>query len=166
MIISIKNDWLLMLCYYKELIYYIQRMVGDKDKAQDIVQETYCRAIEIDSRIVIENKRAYLYKMARNIVFDESNKKKKDAKILFEENSHIIPKSQQPEEIAISINQEETLMQIIQTLPARSQQAFILYTVDGYSRQEISKKMGITSNAVEKHITRATIKIQKKLEEV
>ena len=34
------------------------------------------------------------------------------------------------------------------------------------SRKEIALKMGITINAVEKHITRATMKIQEKLEEV
>lgn len=155
-----------MLDYYHELVYYVQRMVGDKDKAQDVVQETYCRAIEIETRTDIENKRAYLYTMARNIVFDESKYKKKASKVIYEENSHIIPQSQQPEEITIKQNQEEILMEIVKTLPQRSKQAFILFTIDGYTRKEISLKMGISSNAVEKHITRATAKIQKKLEEV
>jgi len=155
-----------MLDYYKELLYYVQRMVGDKDQAKDVIQETYSRAIEVNTRTHINNQRAYLYKMARNIVIDEVNKNKRISKLEYEENSHIIPQEQQPEEILINENQEELLMNIIKTLPSRSQQAFILYTIDGLSRKEIALKMGITSNAVEKHITRATIKIQKKLGEV
>lgn len=155
-----------MIDYYKELFYYVQRMVRDKDKTQDVIQETYARAIEVDSRIKIINKRAYLYKMARNIVIDEIKKNKNISKVAYEDNSNIIPASEQPEEIILNQSLENNLMDIVKTLPSRSKQAFILHTIDGYSRKEIALKMGITINAVEKHITRATMKIQEKLEEV
>lgn len=55
-------------------------------------------------------------------------------------------------------------MQIINDLPQRAKEAFILYTIDGYSRKEIADILGITSNAVEKLIKRATIKVEEELE--
>lgn len=55
-------------------------------------------------------------------------------------------------------------MQIINDLPQRAKEAFILYTIDGYSRKEIAQILGISSNAVEKLIKRATIKVEEELE--
>ena len=55
-------------------------------------------------------------------------------------------------------------MQIIEELPQRAKEAFILYTIDGYSRKEIAQILGISSNAVEKLIKRATIKVEEELE--
>ena len=55
-------------------------------------------------------------------------------------------------------------MQIINDLPQRAKEAFILYTIDDYSRKEIAQILGISSNAVEKLIKRATIKVEEELE--
>ena len=54
-------------------------------------------------------------------------------------------------------------MKVVETLPNRSKEAFLLHTIDGYSRKEIAFMMGISPNAVEKHIIRATKNLQEKL---
>ena len=54
-------------------------------------------------------------------------------------------------------------MKIVDTLPKRSKEAFIFHAIDGYSRKEIAQIMGISQNAVEKHINRAIKKLQEKL---
>lgn len=154
-----------MLEYYKEILYYIQRMVGDKEEAKDVTQEAYIRVLEIDSKSQISNKRAYLYKIARNLVIDGSKKKHKNFEVTYEEDSYSIPKEEQPEEIITTLDEQELLMKTIQTLPAKSKQAFVLHIINGYTRKEISEKMGISTNAVEKHITRATSKIKQKIQE-
>ena len=55
-------------CYYR---------VFDKEKTKDVVQETYTRTWKYmaDGKIV-ENIRALLYRIATNIIIDESKKKK------------------------------------------------------------------------------------------
>lgn len=154
-----------MLEYYKEILNYIQRMIGDKESARDVTQEAYIRVLEIDSKTKIDNKRAYLYKIARNIVFDESKKNKNKTNVLYEEENHFIPKEEQPEEIINKANEQKLLMEAINTLPARNKQAFVLHVIKGYSRKEIAKIMGISTNAVEKNITRASMKIKEIINE-
>lgn len=150
-----------MLEYYKEIVHYVFKLIGDKESAKDITQETYVKVIELNPNKEIN--RSFLYKVAKNIVIDESRKNKKISNIEYQEEIFSIPKDEQPDEIAIKTNQYENLMKIVDTLPSRSKEAFLLHTIDGYSRKEIASMMGISQNAVEKHIIRATKKLQEKL---
>lgn len=154
-----------MLDYYKEIFYFAQKLVGgDKGYASDIVQETYTKAFEASTKSIINNQRAFLYKVARNIIIDNSRKQNKYQNIIYEEDEHSIPKFEQPEAITLIQSRNQDLKKIIETLPARSKQAFILHVIKGYSRQTIAQKMGISVNAVQKHITRATQKIKEQLD--
>ena len=150
-----------MLEYYKEILNYVSKLVGDKESAKDIAQETFVRVMELDSNKQINC--SFLYKTARNIVIDELRKNKKFSHVEFLEETFSIPKYEQPDEIVIEDNQYKNLMKIVNTLPSRSKEAFIFHAIDGYSRKEIAEIMGISQNAVEKHITRATKKLQEKL---
>ena len=150
-----------MLVYYKDIFNFVTKLVGDKETAKDITQEAYAKCIELDSNKEIN--RSFLYKVAKNIVIDESRKNKKISQIEFQEEIYSIPKYEQPDEIVLETNQYENLMKIVETLPNRSKEAFLLHTIDGYSRKEIASMMGISPNAVEKHIIRATKNLQEKL---
>lgn len=150
-----------MLVYYKDIFNFVTKLVGDKETAKDITQEAYAKCIELDSNKEIN--RSFLYKVAKNIVIDESRKNKKISQIEFQEEIYSIPRNEQPDEIVLETNQYENLMKIVETLPNRSKEAFLLHTIDGYSRKEIAFMMGISPNAVEKHIIRATKNLQEKL---
>lgn len=150
-----------MLVYYKDIFNFVTKLVGDKESAKDITQEAYAKCIELDSNKEIN--RSFLYKVAKNIVIDESRRNKKISQIEFQEEIYSIPKDEQPDEIVLETNQYENLMKVVETLPNRSKEAFLLHTIDGYSRKEIAFMMGISPNAVEKHIIRATKNLQEKL---
>lgn len=152
-----------MLKYYNELLYFAQKLVGDKEKAKDIIQETYSRVLEIKDKRIINNERAYLYKIAKNVVVNEALENQKLEIAIYEENIHLSPIYEQPEEILIQEDQEKIFMEIINNLPQRAKEAFILYTINNYSRKEIGEILGISSNAVEKLIKRATIKVEEEL---
>jgi RNA polymerase sigma-70 factor, ECF subfamily len=151
-----------MLKYYNELLYFAQKLIGNKDEARDLIQETYSRAIAIKEKINIANERAYLYKIAKNLAIKESLEKQKLERVAFEEQIHF-QASEHPEELLIQEEQEVAFMSIVNDLPARAKEAFILHTVDGYTRKEIARMMAITPNAVEKLIKRATITIEEEL---
>ncbi|QKF59741.1 RNA polymerase sigma factor [Aliarcobacter lanthieri] len=153
-----------MLKYYDELLYFSFKLVGDKEKAKDVIQEAYIRFLEIKDKYEINNERAYLYKITKNIVVQEALENNKLQSTIYEENLHFIPDYEQPEEIIIQEDQEKIFMQIIEELPQRAKEAYILYTIDGYTRKEIASIMDTTSNSVEKLIKRATLKIEEELQ--
>lgn len=152
-----------MLRYYNELLYFAQKLIGNKDEARDLIQETYSRAIAVKAKSDIVNERAYLYKVAKNLATKESIDKGKMETIVFEEQIYVDTHTQHPEEMLVKEEQEAAFVQAVNALPPRAKEAFVLHTVDGYSRREIATLMGVTPNAVEKLIKRATVAIEEEL---
>lgn len=151
-----------MIEYYKELLYYIKNKIPNKDYAQDIVQETYTKIIAIQSKQEIINKRALLYKVAKNIIIDKARKNKNIQEITYEENEYST-KNQEPETIVLEENRKKILMNELQKLPPLRKEAFVLHILEGYSKQEVANIMSISVQSVEKHISRASIDLREKL---
>ncbi|MFV7791800.1 RNA polymerase sigma factor, partial [Aliarcobacter lanthieri] len=57
-----------MLEHYKELHLYIINKISNKDYAQDILQETYAKAIAMHITQKIKNSRALLNNEFKNII--------------------------------------------------------------------------------------------------
>lgn len=148
--------------YYKELLFYVKKNISNKDFAHDITQETFERAIVFENKNKIENKRAFLYRLAKNIIVDEIRKNKKIKEIPYEENE-LTSKSEEPEKLTIEQSRQMLLMNELKKLPAKRKEAFVLHILEGYSRKEVSEIMGISIGAVEKHISRASIELKEKI---
>ena len=54
-------------------------------------------------------------------------------------------------------------MQELKKLPPKRKEAFVLHILEDYSKEEVAKMMNISIQAVEKHISRATIDLREKL---
>lgn len=151
-----------MTKYYNELIYYIQRIVGNKEESLDITQETYARVVQKASQTTIKNERALLYRVAKNVMIDKFRKNKQSKEVLFDEELHI-NHSENSELKAIQEDQQKHLELEIDNLPKKRRQAFVLHIIEGYSRKEAASMMGISLNAIEKHISRASQEIKENL---
>lgn len=158
------KDFVNMIEFYDELLYFIKKKTRNPDIAEDILHDTYTRIISLQEKKTIENKRAFLYKIAKNIIIDEIRKKSKKREIPYEENK-IAFQYAQPEEIAIEHNRTTILMKELKKLPAMRKEAFVLHVLEGYTRQEIADIMGISLHAVDKHISRASIELKRRLKE-
>jgi len=155
-----------MLEHYKEILCYVQRLTNDKDLAKDLTQDTYIRALEVDKKSTMSIEKSYLYKIARNLVIDKVRRSKVITQMPYDEETHCNEQKDSPEGIIYDEFNQEKLKECIQNLPRRNKQAFVLYLYKGYSRKEISEIMGISTNAVEKNITRATLKIKEEMKKV
>ncbi len=129
-----------MLKYYKELFLYIKDKIPNKDNAQDIVQETYEKIISIKNSKEIENERALLYKVAKNIIIDRLRKNKNYKEISYEE-ENFISQSKAPEDLAIEQNQQDILMKELKKLPPKRKEAFVLHILEGYTKEETERDL-------------------------
>jgi len=153
-----------MIQYYKELLFFVKKNIRNKDYANDITQDTFAKAISFQNQNPIENPRAFLYRLAKNIIVDESRKNKKFKEIPYDENDVTI-KTHEPEDLAIEDNRQKILMKELKKLPEKRKEAFVLHVIEGYTRQEIANIMGISVAAVSKHISRATLELKNKIQE-
>lgn len=123
--------------------------------ADDIIQESYSILADLDTVDTIRHPRAYLFQVARSVI----SKHVRRARIV---PIHTVGDLAQfdrpditpsPEQVAIDRDQLRQLAQAIGAMPARTQEAFILRRVEGLSQREISRRMAISENTVEKHIS-------------
>ena len=152
-----------MLEHYKEISYYIQKLIGDKNLAKDLTQETYTKVLETNQQSNILIKKAYLYKIAKNLVIDKIRRDNILKTTPYEEEHHAICEKEIPEQIISDEYRQKRLKECIKNLSSKNKKAFVLFYYKGYSRKEIAKMMGVTTNAVEKNITRATLKIKEQM---
>lgn len=153
-----------MLRYYKELVYFVQRMVENKDQAVEVVQETYVKTIEKSKEITIENERAFLYKVARNIVIDQSRKDKNKEFIEYEEEDYFCSENEQPDEIVLENVKEELLLEALESLPKHLKQVFVLHVFEGFTKKQIATIMNLNLNSVQKYVITATTKLTEYIE--
>lgn len=148
-----------MLEYYDEIMSYTQRLTGDKMLAQDLTQETYTKVIEANRKSNAVIQKSFLYKVALNLVIDQFRKEKRFVKTSYEDDSYCNEASN-TEKIFTHDIQQEMLKVAIQKLSPQNKKAFVLFYYKGYTRQEIAQMMGISTNAVEKNITRAVSQLK------
>lgn len=140
--------------YYDEIMRYVKRLTGDKTIAQDLTQETYAKVLEATQASMFNVQKAFLYKVARNLVIDQARKEKRFAYTPYEDELYS-NESSNTETILSDTIRQQMLKEGIQNLSPQLKKAFILFYYKGYTRQEIAHIMGISTNAVEKNITRA-----------
>jgi len=153
-----------MLEHYNEISHYLLRLTGDKHLAKDLTQETYAKVLEVSKKSDNIIKKAFLYQIAKNLVIDKVRKDKVLTQTAYEEEHHSILEKDRPEEIIFEELRSKKLKECILNLSEKNRKAFYLHYYKGYSRKEIADFMKISTNAVEKNITRAVLKIKEQMQ--
>lgn len=144
----------LLLNERPSLVRLAQRIVGTIPAAEDVTQSLWFRIQRIEDDPPILNKRAYLYRLATNLATDHARATRRH-EALFEA-------SEPPADIPAEVPSAETRMldserlrrfeAALEELPLRCRQVFVLRRIDGLPAQEVAARLGITVNAVAKHV--------------
>lgn len=140
--------------YYRELLHYFSRSLRDRERAGDLVQETYARVLAAErSGQAIAEPRALLYRTARNLLIDQQRRedlRQHDGEACLAEMP--VPAAEQPEEIYAATQRAHRLVEVIDKLPPRCREAFVLHKLEGLPQAEVAERMGISRNMVERHV--------------
>ena len=144
--------------YYTEVLSYISRSVGCKDKAQNIVQEAYARILshrKANPQQDTSQQRALFFSTAKHIVIDNYRRDKNLAEPVGIE--PIAPPDFEPEAKLASKQQLALLYSCIEKLPLQTRLAFVLNKLKNLSQQQVAEQMGISVSMVEKHLAIAML---------
>ena len=142
-------------CYYR---------VFDKEKTKDVVQETYTRTWKYmaDGKIV-ENIRALLYRIATNIIIDES-KKKKIASLDKIMEDGFAPSTDGRQKTQDHFTAQEIIV-IIKTLDEKYRDVVLMKYVEELTTEEIAFALDETENNVYVMISRGMKTVKKILKQ-
>jgi RNA polymerase sigma-70 factor (ECF subfamily) len=140
--------------HQKELICYTTRITDCRESAEDIIQESFIILSREIQQQHIDNPRAFLFRVAKNLAFDLLKHKKVTdnyAQVQYPilESTIEAPSIEQ----LMANNQDIDLMrQVIDELPPRCRDTFILNKMHEMSYGEVAQHTGISESGVEKHI--------------
>jgi RNA polymerase sigma-70 factor (ECF subfamily) len=129
-------------------------------RAQELAQESFLRLyIKMEKGEVIENPRAWLYSVARNLAL-RSYKREPG----FDELDANTPQSAtDPEQTLIEKQRREGLIRAIRSLSSQQRHCFHL-RVRGLRHREIADVLGISTSAVAEFLRRAVVRLKEALD--
>lgn len=146
-----------LIRHYDELVGYVHRRFGDRGFARDIVHDVYVELIERPPTAIIHAPMAFLRQASKNQAIDRS--RSDDARSAWIESVADVPDIHVHEfdgACALDFVQQLDLLRlIIETLPARARQVFLLHRLHGMPQEEIASELGISRNMVTQHFSRA-----------
>ena len=146
--------------YRAEIFRFLIRVVECEHTAQDLTQDTYLRLIDRGQEQVIDNPRAYIYRIANNLALDYLRAQKHRGPVLdhTESNENLVSDecgTVNPQNILLDQQQLALLNKAIQALPDTTQDIFIRSRFMGQTHEQIAKELGISKSWVEKNIIQA-----------
>lgn len=136
--------------------------VFERELARDLVQETFIRTWEYaEHGAHIDNVRAFLYRVATNLIIDHSRRKKElSLDALKEQGFDAVTEDGQ----TVDFVELGTVLEAIGRLPEKYRQMVTLRYIEDLPPEEISKITGKSANAVSVRIHRGIEKLRKILD--
>ena len=141
---------------YKTPIYnYIYHLVGNREQADDLTQDTFLKAFKalpkMDGSLKLS---AWLYRIATNTAYDALRRRKLIAWLPWQDLDHepADVESADPQE---TIGTSELVHAALKRMPKHYRAALLLYTQEGYSYAEIAKTLNIAESGVKMYLSRA-----------
>jgi RNA polymerase sigma-70 factor (ECF subfamily) len=156
--------------YKDQLLNYVYRFVGNRNDAEDLVQETFLR--------VYKNKHYYkeiakfstwVYTIAGNLAKTELRRRKRRkifsvSNFVNDERDFDIPDTNRnPEKEVDSSMKDDIIQKTIEKLPPKFKEVILLRDVQGFAYEEISQILNIPLGTVKSRVNRGRLKLQEDL---
>lgn len=144
--------------YYDWLCNYIFRLCGDRNLSKDIVQEVMVRLWERRNQISIKGSlKGYLFKSCHNQFLLHLRKQKKQPDLLDKVRWETIYESyfEKKEEDFYMKSARLKLEELIDKLPPKCKEIFIMNKLERRKYREIAQDMGISIKTVENQMSKA-----------
>lgn len=144
--------------HYEVLYRYLVRLTGDVDQAADISQECFIRLIE--RRPDERQLRGWLFRVATNLVRDESRVRRRRLELLQESTEPVGSGATQldPERMLELKQRRLVVRRALDALSLRDR-TLLLMREEGFSHKEMAVTVGTTTKSVGSMIARALNKL-------
>lgn len=152
--------------YHQRLLNFIYRTIGDRDRAEDLVQETFVRVYRHLHRFDPTKKfSTWIYTIASNLAKNELRNRSRNPMVLFQ----AIKKnwdadhrplqwedtSYSPDDLFRKRHLREQVEKAVAELPEHHRVVFVLREMEGKTYEEISDITGVTLGTVKSRLNRA-----------
>ncbi|MBF8675625.1 sigma-70 family RNA polymerase sigma factor [Pseudomonas fulva] len=139
------------------LLRTLQRMVGNRCTAEDLLQETYLRVSRALGERSVQHIEPFVFQTARNLALDHLRARRVQARTLVDDvaeevvNNVAVPASSN-EDAAHAEHLLRHLSESLKQLTQRQQKIFTLSRLHGATYLEIAQQLGVSASTVQKEL--------------
>lgn len=142
--------------FWHPLVAYATRLLTDPDDAEDVVQETMLRVWRERARWTPSDRlRGFLYQITRNLALNLQDKKRVRRTWAEAAGRESPPSVPTPHQLAERSELQALLDRVVEELPPKRREVFILARYHGHTYQEISDVMDISPQTVANQMSAA-----------
>ena len=152
--------------YQVRLLNFVYRTIGDRDRAEDLVQEVFIRVYRhlgrFDQR---KTSSTWIYTIASNLAKNELRNRSRSPLVLFQAISakfededrplQFEDEGSRPDDLFRKRHLREAVEAAVQQLPAHHREVFVLRELEGKSYEEIAEITGVNLGTVKSRLNRA-----------
>ncbi len=152
--------------HYAAVFRQVRYLCGDRGLAEELTQETFAQAMASAKRY--DGRRAFagwMHGIALNVVRKHWRKNRNRSRAMerYEHIDSARPRDEDPDGSHLRRERSRVLYDVLDELPPRWREAFILREIQGLSTAEAADRLGISSSNVAVRVTRARGRIRDEL---
>ena len=156
-------------CFAPRIYNFLFRLLGSRDEAEDVAQQTFLNVLrQLRTLRDAEQVESWIYRIARNEVYLRFRRKKAvslddeeidiDAGKLEETRLHA-----NPEKLLLNTELGNIIQSVLDNLPTKLREVFVLAVIQGFSYQDITGIVGRSLLSVKTDIYRARLLVKEEL---
>ncbi|WP_263143676.1 sigma-70 family RNA polymerase sigma factor [Pseudomonas alcaligenes] len=143
--------------HYADLLRFLARRLGDRQRAADVAQDTWLRLADHPNENDVLDPRAYLFRVAGNLAIDNLRREGRLAELHVEATAadELCDPLATPESHVLAHESLELLDAALDQLPVNARTALLLNRLDGLTHAQIARRLGVSESMVGKYIVQA-----------
>ena len=150
---------------YTPILHFLRKRTDNASDAADMTQDVFTQWLGYQDRAKVEQPRAFLFQMARNLLRDHWRRQQVRHSVQIDsEPEPLSDERDDPMAAAHRLQRLEQLKTVLAQLSPRRREALMLHRFEGLSQAQIAERMGISVSMVEKHIAFALLHCKQHLQ--
>jgi RNA polymerase sigma factor (sigma-70 family) len=144
----------------RSLIRFLTARLRSAQEAEEVAQEAYVRLLRLDQPGTVSFLRAFLYKTAANLAVDRMRKRGRHSVAAEAGYLDDFRKPPTPDREVESDQEIEHVLRLIEDLPPKCRQAFLLHKIEELEFADVAQRMGLSERMVRIYVIRAILYVR------
>lgn len=126
------------------------RLTGDRDLADDVMQEACMKLMQGSPPPCVQQPVAYCMRVVQHLCIDHLRRRQAERQVFADEDEGIDLEATAgtPEHVAMGRQRLQGVDRCLRELPARTRQAFVLHRLHGLTQQEVADRLQVSITLV------------------
>lgn len=136
---------------------WLRKKLGCPQRAADLAQDTFMRVLLLEQPEQLREPRAFLTTTASRLIIDRQRRRKLEDAFRQSVGSHFEEGGCTLEHLHEVLETLEAIAALLDGLPERVREAFLLSRLQGLNHEQIAARLGISKSSVKNYITQVLV---------